>query len=372
MNNKGRNKVRKYGIGLIGCGRIAPNHAKNIVQLEQLELKAVCDLLPERAEKYSREYGGEVYTDYYQVLARPDIQLVAIATPSGLHAEIGIAAAEAGKHVIVEKPMALSLRDADNLIAACERNHVYLGVCHQNRYNLVVRKLREAIEAGRFGKLSHATAVIRWYRDQAYFNQDDWHGTWEHDGGVLMNQSIHNLDLLLWMMGSVVEVFGKARTQLRQIEVEDLGLGMLTFANGALGLVEASSTIYPSNLEETLNIFGERGTVVLGGTSINKIETWRFADGLDQEAEMISKIGEAPPNIYGFGHRTFYERFLEALEAGIPFEISGNEGRKALELILAIYHSSLTGLPVTLPLKERATSLPELMKHYQNQNQNER
>lgn len=352
----------KYGIALIGCGRIAPNHAKNIVELDQLELKVVCDLIPERAEKFSQLYGGEVNLDYRQVLARSDVKIVTIATPSGLHAEIGIAAAEAGKHVIVEKPMALSLRDADRLIAACERNHVYLGVCHQNRYNLVVRKLREALETGRFGKLSHATAVIRWYRDQAYFNQDSWHGTWEHDGGVLMNQSIHNLDLLLWMMGPVVKVYGQSKTQLRQIEVEDLGLGMLTFANGALGLVEASSTIYPSNLEETLNIFGENGTVVLGGTSINKIETWRFADGLDVEAEIIREIGETPPNIYGFGHRTFYERFLNAINQQIPFEISGSEGRKALELILAIYHSSLTGLPITLPLHEQAHSLSELMK----------
>ncbi|HBE79462.1 MAG TPA: oxidoreductase [Firmicutes bacterium] len=353
-----------FRFGLIGCGRIAPNHARNIKELEQSELKAVCDLAPEKAEKYSRTYGGEVYTDYRKVLDRPDIDIISIATSSGCHAEIGIAAAEAGKHVIVEKPMALSLHDADRLIAACAQSHVYLGVCHQNRYNQVVQKLRQALETGRFGKLTHATAVIRWYRDQHYFEQDSWHGTWAQDGGVLMNQSIHNIDLLQWMMGQVTGIYGKITTRQRQIEVEDLGLGMLTFKSGAQGMIEASSTVYPRNLEETLNIFGETGTVILGGPSINKIEAWRFADGLDNEVEVLTSCGETPPNIYGFGHRTFYERFMKAIESGTEFDIPGTEGRKALEIILGIYHSSMSGQPVELPLKEKAFPLPELMKGY--------
>ncbi len=353
-----------FRFGLIGCGRIAPNHARNIMELEQAELKAVCDLVPEKAEHYGRTYGGDVYTDYRAVLERPDIDVISIATSSGAHAEIGIAAAQAGKHVIVEKPMALSLHDADRLIAACNENHVYLGVCHQNRYNQVVQKLRQALENGRFGKLTHATAVIRWYRDQHYFEQDSWHGTWAQDGGVLMNQSIHNIDLLQWMMGQVTGVYGKIATRQRNIEVEDLGLGMLTFKNGAMGMIEASSTVYPRNLEETLNIFGEKGTVILGGTSINQIETWRFADGLDDEAKVIKGCGETPPNIYGFGHRQLYLRFMHAVETGTDFDIPGTEGRKALEVILGIYHSSLSGQPVGLPLQEKAYPLPELMKEY--------
>ncbi len=351
-----------FRFGLIGCGRIAPNHAKNIMELENAELKAVCDVISEKAEKFSKNYGGDPYTDYRSVIERTDIDVISIATPSGLHAQIGIEAAKAGKHVIIEKPMALSLHDADLLIAACKKNHVYLGVCHQNRYNLVVGKLREALEMGRFGKLTHAVASIRWYRDQAYF-EDGWHGTWSQDGGVLMNQSIHNIDLLLWIMGEAAGVYGQIATRQRNIEVEDLGMGIINFKNGAYGMIEASSTVYPRNLEETLNVFGRTGTVVLGGTSINKIETWRFADGLDVEDQVINTIGENPPNIYGFGHRTFYQRFMRAIDLGIPCDIPGEEGRKALELIIAIYHSSLINSPITIPFNEERFPLSELMKN---------
>lgn len=353
--------MRQFKFGLIGCGRIAPNHAHSIVELENATMAAVCDVVPEKAQKFSQAYGGDVYTDYREVLTRPDIDIISIATPSGIHAKIGIEAAEAKKHVIVEKPMALSLHDADRLIDACKKNGVYLGVCHQNRYNQVVRKLRQALEEGRFGKLSHGVASIRWYRNQAYFEQDSWHGTWDQDGGVLMNQSIHNIDLLQWMMGQAISVYGKIATLQHHIEVEDLGLGMLTFKSGAMGVIEASSSIYPKNLEETLNIFGENGTVILGGTSINKIEAWRFADGQDDETEVIRSTGEAPPNIYGFGHRTLYERYMNAIDTCKPFDIPGEEGRKALEIILGIYHSSLSNLPVSLPLNEKDYPLTKLM-----------
>ncbi len=353
-----------FRFGLIGCGRIAPNHARSIVELENAELIAVCDVEPAKAEQFQRNFGGTAYTDYRKVLERQDIDIISIATPSGLHAEIGIAAAESGKHVIVEKPMALSLYDADRLIAACARNHVYLGVCHQNRYNQVVRKLRDALEAGRFGKLTHGAAAIRWYRSPDYFSQDSWHGTWAQDGGVLMNQSIHNIDLLLWMLGRPQNVYGKVATQLQPIEVEDLGLALIQFQGGVFGTIEASSTVYPKNLEETLSIFGEKGTVVLGGTSINQIETWRFADGIDDEAEVLRSTGENPPNIYGFGHRTLYQRFMKAITAGTAFDIPGEEGRKGLEMILGIYHSALSNSPVAFPLAEKAHPLPALMRSY--------
>jgi predicted dehydrogenase len=356
--------MSQFGIGLIGCGRIAPNHARNIVELENAELRAVCDIVPEKAQTFHSEYGGEVYTDYRRVLERKDIDIIAIATPSGLHAGIGIEAAEAGKHVIVEKPMALSLFDADRLIDTCHKHGVYLGVCHQNRYNLVVQKLRRALEEGRFGKLTHSVASIRWYRNQAYFAQDDWHGTWAQDGGVLMNQSIHNIDLLIWMMGQPESVFARVATRQHRIEVEDLGLGIINFTSGAYGMIEASSSIYPKNLEETLNVFGEKGTVVLGGTSINKIEAWRFADAREDEAEVIKNVGESPPNIYGFGHRILYQRFLKAIEDSSPFDIPGEEGRKGLELILAMYHSGISGQPVAMPLVEKIHPLTELMKGY--------
>jgi UDP-N-acetyl-2-amino-2-deoxyglucuronate dehydrogenase len=273
------------------------------------------------------------------MLRRPDLDVVNICTPSGMHAEMGIAAAKAGKHVIVEKPMALSLKEADVLLNVCDENRVKLAVCFQNRFNPPVQKLRRALEEGRGGKLTHASAVVRWFRPQDYYDQASWRGTWAMDGGCLMNQSIHNIDLLQWMMGPVESVFGYTATNHRKIEAEDVGVAVLKFKNGALGVIEASTTIYPENLEETLAIFGEKGTVELGGIAVNKIETWKFADSQDENLEMEQQV---VPNVYGFGHDALIEDFIRAvIEDRRPY-IDGREGIKALRIVLGIYHSAVS------------------------------
>jgi UDP-N-acetyl-2-amino-2-deoxyglucuronate dehydrogenase len=332
--------VKKLNFGIIGCGRIAYKHAEAIKKNEKANLLYVCDIIEERAVDYKNKYGAERYfTDYHEMLEMPDLDVVNICTPSGMHAEMGIAAARAGKHVIVEKPMALSSIDADALINACDENGVKLAVCFQNRFNPPVQKLRRALEEGRFGKLTHASAVVRWFRPQDYYDQASWRGTWAMDGGCLMNQSIHNIDLLQWMMGPVESVFGYTANNFRKIEAEDVGVAVLKFKNGALGVIEASTTIYPENLEETLAIFGEKGTVMLGGIAVNKIETWKFADSQDENLEMEQ---QDVPNVYGFGHDALIEDFIRAvIEDRRPY-IDGREGIKSLRIVLGIYHSAVS------------------------------
>lgn len=332
--------MKKLNFGIIGCGRIAYKHAEAIKKNEKGNLLYVCDIIEERAVDYKNKYDAEEYfIDYHEMLERPDLDVVNICTPSGMHAEMGIAAAKAGKHVIVEKPMALSLKDADDLIKACEENGVKLAVCFQNRFNLPVQKLRKALEEGRFGKLTHGSAVVRWFRPQEYYDQAPWRGTWAMDGGCLMNQAIHNIDLLQWMMGPVESVFGYTANNFRKIEAEDVGVAVLEFKNGALGVIEASTTIYPENLEETLAIFGEKGTVMLGGIAVNKIETWKFADSQDENLEMEQ---QDVPNVYGFGHDALIEDFIRAvIEDRRPY-IDGREGIKSLRIVLGIYHSAVS------------------------------
>jgi UDP-N-acetyl-2-amino-2-deoxyglucuronate dehydrogenase len=330
--------VKKLNFGIIGCGRIAYKHAEAIKKNVKANLLCVCDILEERAAEYKDKYGAEAhFTDYRKMLEYSGLDVVNICTPSGMHAEMGIAAAQAGKHVIVEKPMALSLKDADDLIGACDESGVKLAVCFQNRFNPPVQKLRRALEEGRFGKLTHASAIVRWFRPQDYYDQAPWRGTRAMDGGCLMNQSIHNIDLLQWMMGPVESVFGYTATNLRKIECEDVGVAVLKFKNGALGVIEASTTIYPENLEETLNIFGEKGTVVLGGIAVNKIETWKFADSTDENGA-IDQHQQDVPNVYGFGHEALVEDFINAVINNSEPYITGREGRNALEIVLSIYN----------------------------------
>jgi UDP-N-acetyl-2-amino-2-deoxyglucuronate dehydrogenase len=331
--------VKKLNFGIIGCGRIAYKHAEAIKKNEKANLLCVCDIIEERATEYKDKYGAEAhFTDYRKMLEYSGLDVVNICTPSGMHAEMGIAAAKAGKHVIVEKPMALSLKDADDLIEACDENGVKLAVCFQNRFNPPVQKLRRALEEGRFGKLTHASATVRWFRPQDYYDQAPWRGTRAMDGGCLMNQSIHNIDLLQWMMGPVESVFGYTATNLRKIECEDVGVAVLKFKNGALGVIEASTTIYPENLEETLNIFGEKGTVVLGGIAVNKIETWKFADSTDENVDLDGHQQDVP-NVYGFGHDALVEDFIQAVTNNSKPYIDGWEGRRALEIVKAVYFS---------------------------------
>ncbi|MEA5024035.1 Myo-inositol 2-dehydrogenase [bioreactor metagenome] len=343
---------KKMRFAIIGCGRIAPKHAESIVALEEAELVAVCDIVPERAQAFADKYGAKPYTSYEEMLAKEEIDVVTIATESDLHAPIGITCAKAGKHVMVEKPMAMTLASADELIRTCHEEGVKLSVIHQNRYNKSIKLMRQALEEGRFGKLTHGQATVRWNRNDAYYAQAPWRGTKLQDGGVLMNQSIHNIDLLQWTLGPVESVFGYTRTALRKIEMEDVGVAVIKFKNGALGVIEAASTIYPKNIEETLNIFGETGSVMVGGIAVNRIETWEFPDSEEEKKQIFASQENDPPNVYGFGHREVMKDMIDAIREDRAPAIPGEEGRKALEIILAIYKCQETKEPVIFPLSE--------------------
>lgn len=341
---------KKIRFAIVGCGRIAPKHAESIAALPEAELVAVCDILPEQAQNFADKYGAKPYTNYLEMLQRSDIDVVTIATPSGLHAEIGIAAAEAGKHVLVEKPMAMTLKTADALIAACRKAGVKLGVIHQNRFNASIKLLRKALEDGRFGKLTHGQATVRWNRNDNYYIQAPWRGTKLQDGGVLMNQSIHNIDLLQWTFGPVESVFGYTATFMRKIEMEDMGAAVIKFKSGAIGIIEAASTIYPKNIEETLNVFGETGSVIVGGIAVNRIEVWEMPDSEKEKEEIFASQQVDPPNVYGFGHRELISDLIHAIWEDREPAIPGEEGRKALEIILAIYKCQETKEPVMFPM----------------------
>ncbi len=341
---------------LIGCGRISPNHieaAKN----NQLDFVAICDIVPEVMNEKASKFGlDEVhkYTDYKELLAKEHPQLVAIATESGKHARIALDCIAAGCNVIIEKPIALSITDADEIINAARDRGVLVCANHQNRFNKSVQYIRKALEEGRFGKLSHGAAHIRWNRGKEYYDQAPWRGTWAQDGGCLMNQCIHNIDLLRWMMGDEVDEVMAYTDQLQHpyLEAEDLGLAIVKFKNGSYGLVEGTTNVYPKNLEETLYIFGEKGTAKAAGTSDNIIEVWDFADGLDEPEVVKETYGENPPNVYGFGHTPLYADVIEAINTGRKPYVDGEAGKRALELVLGIYKSAKEGRPVKFPLKD--------------------
>ena len=344
---------------LIGCGRISPNHieaAKN----NGLDFVAMCDVLPqamaEKAEKFGLD-GVRRYTEYREMLEKERPELVAIATESGKHAAIALDCIAAGCNVIIEKPIALSIADADAIVRAGREKGVVVCANHQNRFNKSVQYIRKALEEGRFGKLSHGAAHVRWNRGKSYYDQAPWRGTWAQDGGCLMNQCIHNIDLLRWMMGDDVEEVMAYTAQLEHpyLEAEDLGLAIVKFRNGAYGLIEGTTNVYPKNLEETLYLFGEKGTAKAAGTSDNIIEEWRFADGLDDAEEVKAKFSENPPNIYGFGHTPLYADVIDAIQTGRKPLVDGEAGKRALELVLAIYKSAAEHRPVKLPLERCST-----------------
>ena len=346
---------------LIGCGRIATNHIKAALN-NQLEIAAVCDILPEAMECLLAKHGlvespVKRYTDYVRMLDEIRPELVSIATESGIHAEIALACIDRGIHVIIEKPMAMSMADADEIIRRSEEKQVKVSACHQNRFNIAVQKMRSALEAGRFGRLSHGSIHVRWNRNQGYYTQAPWRGTWAQDGGCLMNQCIHGIDLLRWMLGDEVEeVYGTTRQQFHDyLEAEDVGMAVVKFKNGAIGTIEGTTNVYPRNLEETLYLFGETGTVKVGGTSTNNIDVWDFAD--ETEADAANKnLKEATSNVYGNGHTSLFADMIEAIEKDRKPYVDAVAGRNALEMILAIYKSQKTGLPVKLPLTAFAST----------------
>lgn len=343
---------------LIGCGRISTNHIKAAVN-NKLEIVAVCDIVPEHMEDVLQKHGLEKdetikrYTDYTAMIQENQLELVSIATESGLHAEIALSCIEKGINVIIEKPMAMSLKDADKIIALSGEKHVKVCACHQNRFNVAVQEMRRALEAGRFGKLSHGSIHVRWNRNQDYYTQAPWRGTWAQDGGALMNQCIHGIDLLRWTLGDEVEeVYGQTRQQFHNyLEAEDVGMAVIKFKNGAIATIEGTTNVYPQNLEETLYVFGEKGTVKLGGKSTNNIDVWNFADE-SIEDQKNKGLEETTSNVYGNGHTSLFADVVMAIEEDRPPYVDAHAGRNALEMILAIYKSQRTGAPVKLPLDD--------------------
>ncbi|MDY3618235.1 Gfo/Idh/MocA family protein [Agathobaculum sp.] len=345
---------------IIGCGRIADNHLDAALQ-NGMRVSALCDISRDSIARVSEKFGlsGAVhYTDYRQMLAENPPDLVTVATGSGMHAQMTLDCLEAGCHVIVEKPMALSLADADRMIALAEKKHLQLCVCQQNRFNKAVQRIRRAVEDGSFGRLYHGTAHVRWHRDTAYYDSAAWRGTWEADGGCLLNQCIHTIDLLRWMLGDEVdEVVGlTANLAHPNIETEDVGLAMVRFRNGALGLIEGTVNVYPENLEAALYLFGETGTVKAAGEAVNRLDIWRFADQDDAEEKAVrAQCSEEIDSVYGFGHVPLYADMKDAIETGRAPLVDGHAGRRALELVLAIYLSSRENRPVKLPLHDIGT-----------------
>ncbi|MDD7592760.1 MAG: Gfo/Idh/MocA family oxidoreductase [Peptoniphilaceae bacterium] len=349
-------------IALIGCGRIAINHMKAI-QNTGLNLVALCDVIPSKMDALLEKSGMAPdgiakYTDHRTLLEEQrDLDLVAIATESGVHAAIALDCIAKGVNVMIEKPMAMSMADADRIIEKAEAHHVKVGAIHQNRFNVAIQKLRKAVEDGRFGQISHGSIHVRWNRNRAYYEQAPWRGTWAHDGGCLMNQCIHGIDLLRWMLGDeVVEVYGQTRQQQHDyLEAEDLGTAIVTFKNGAVGIVEGTTNVYPKNLEESLFVFGEKGTVKIGGKSTTDIEVWDFEDLAEEEKALVG-MKEPTSNIYGNGHTAYYRDMIDAIANDRPPYVDAYAGRRALELVLAIYKSQKTGKPVKLPLTDFAST----------------
>lgn len=342
---------------IIGCGRVAVNHIKAVVDNE-LDMIAACDLELSKIDELLKKvnYTKELrkYTDYKNMIKEnPDIELISISTDSGSHAEIAIYCIEQGINVIIEKPMTMSIQDANKIIRLSEENNVKVSVCHQNRFNVAVQKTREALENGRFGKLSHGSIHVRWNREKEYYDQAQWRGKWATDGGCLLNQCIHGIDLLRWMMGDdLEEVYGIIRQQFHNyLECEDLGMAVLKFKNGAVATVEGTVNVYPKNLEETLYIFGKDGTVKLGGKSTNNIDVWQFRDKHINDDDNAG-LKEKTVNVYGNGHTSLYADMIEAIKSDRKPYIDAKIGKDALETVLAIYKSSYEGKPVKLPLEE--------------------
>ncbi len=346
--------MKKLRFAIIGCGRISSNHIKAIIDnYKDANLVSVCDILIDRAELKAGEYTRKlknkniltkkpnIYTEYHEMLKREDIDICSICTESGYHADISIYCMKLKKHILVEKPMAMSISDADRMIHIAQKNNLKLIVCYQNRFNPPIQKLRQAIDEGRFGRIIAGTSHVLWNRNREYYDKAKWRGTWKLDGGCLMNQCSHNIDLLLWLMGSEINtVFGQIGNYLHPyVETEDYGSIIIKFKNGAIGNIEGTVCVYPKNLEETLTILGEKGTVKIGGLALNKIIIWDFEDKKESLEEMQKKCNLKIKNIYGNGHSTLYKNIIDSIRNNNSPLIDGYEGKKSLRIVLMAYKS---------------------------------
>ena len=345
---------------LIGCGRIATNHIKAAIN-NKLDIVALCDVKNDSITALLQKHGLENeasiahYSDYKKMLDEAKPELVSIATESGSHAAIALACIDRGIPVIIEKPMAMSIKDAEEIINRAAAKNVKVAACHQNRFNVAVQKMRQALEAGRFGKLSHGSIHVRWNRDKNYYTQAPWRGTWAEDGGALMNQCIHGIDLFRWMLGEPTSLYASTRQEFHDyLECEDVGMAVVNFKNGAIGTIEGTTNVFPKNLEETLYLFGQTGTVKIGGKSTNDIDVWEFAD--ETEADLANKgLKEATSNVYGNGHTALFADMIDAIKNDRSPYVDAKAGRDALEMVLAMYQSAATGQPVTFPLHDVST-----------------
>lgn len=333
--------------GLIGCGRISKVHTSVISNLSGAKLEAVCDIVKERAVEVANKFKCKVFTDYKEMINSDEIDVIDICSPTHLHSQMVIDAAKAGKHVITEKPMALSITDADNMIQECKKNNVKLFVVKQNRYNPPIVKLKEAIEEGRFGKIFYGNTTVLWHRDQSYYDDQEWFGEWEKGGGVFINQASHNIDILQWLMGEVDSVYAKIDTMTHKINAEDLGMAILRFKSGAWATIQTTTCVFPKNLEGSVSIFGERASAKVGGIQMNEMQIWEFDDYRSEDG-LYHRYSTTPPNIYGFGHIKYMEDVIKTLNGEKQPFVDGAEGMMSLELILAMYKSALTGKEVKM------------------------
>ncbi len=335
---------------VIGCGRIGRRHAELLHggKVKGARLVGVCDTDVLRANSFSDRFTCPGFQTIEDLITRTRPTAVIVCTPSGNHAQHTIEASKMGVHVVVEKPMALTLDDADQMILACAEASVKLFVVKQNRFNLPILKIRELIESGRLGRLTLGTVRVRWCRTDEYYRQDLWRGTWSLDGGVLANQASHHIDALEWMMGSVESVYAIAQTALASVEVEDTALALLRFRSGAMGVIEATTAARPDDIEGSLSVLGEFGTVEVAGKSLNRMRTWQLADEAPTDSFALGTFSENPPDVYGFGHVRYLEHVVDCIANNSQQLVDGLQGRKSLELISAIYESIETSKEVSL------------------------
>ena len=346
-------------VALLGCGRISRRHADLLHSgaITGARLVGAADIDPEKLDTFTKRYNVPCFSSIPDLLNHVSPDAVAVLTPSGMHADHVISLAPHVKYLIVEKPMALSLDDADRMITACDLHGCRLFVVKQNRFNLPVQKARQALEQGRFGRLVLGTVRVRWCRQQDYYDQDSWRGTWALDGGVLTNQASHHIDLLQWMFGDVDSVMAMSSTALVNIETEDTAVVILRFTSGALGVIEATTATRPKDLEGSISILGEHGSVVIGGFAVNQITTWEFTQPRPEDQDIITNYSVNPPDVYGFGHHEFYRHVIDCIATGRQHLVDGLEGRKSLEIINAIYESVETGREVFLRFKPKHVRL---------------
>lgn len=351
MRNYAPIKDRKIKVALVGCGRIANNHLGAMEKhADRMEVVEVCDVDPIALEQAVKRTGAKGFVNLGEMLKNSEADVVVLTTPSGLHPEQAIEVARAGKHVMTEKPMATRWHDGLAMVKACDEANVRLFVVKQNRRNATLQLLKRAVEQGRFGKIYSVALNVFWTRPQDYYDSAKWRGTWEFDGGAFMNQASHYIDLLDWIVGPVESVMAYTGTLARDIEVEDSGVAAVRWRSGAMGTLNVTMLTYPKNMEGSITILGEKGTVRIGGVAVNEVLTWEFADAHEDD-EKIKSASYETTSVYGFGHPLYYDNVIQTLRGEAEAETDGREGLKSLELLIAMYLSSRDGKRVALPLE---------------------